>query len=102
MSLTDDLDKFVVEQGKWADATFGGAGRGITGTLTKLKQEVDEILAAPDDRLEWADALMLLLDAARRQGMMPSDLLVACREKQAINFSRAWEKGPDGLWRHCG
>lgn len=73
----------------WSDATFG-AGRPAEIPLHHLAKEIVELIAAPDDRMEYADCLILLLDAYRMSGGSADDLIEACYEKHEINRKRSW------------
>ncbi len=77
------------EIANWSDRTFG-AGRPATTPLHHLAKEVSELIAAPHDRMEYADCLLLLLDAYRMSGGSADDLIAACYEKLAINQRRTW------------
>lgn len=77
----------------WSDSTFG-SGRPATTPLHHLAKEVSELIEAPDDRMEYADCLMLLLDAYRMSGGSADDLVEACYQKLEINQQRKWGK-PD-------
>lgn len=71
---------------KWSQSTFGNdASRGPQGPLLHLKKEVDEVLAAPEDIVEYADLIFLTYDAARRAGFSFGQLEQACFAKLAIN-----------------
>lgn len=56
-------------QAAWSERTFG-ADRGPVGPLRHLLRELDEVARATsaDAVLEWADVLILAIDAARRSG----------------------------------
>lgn len=56
-------------QAAWSERTFG-VDRGPVGPLRHLLRELDEVSRAkPAERvLEWADVLILAIDAARRAG----------------------------------
>ncbi len=83
-----DIDKFQQKCFEWSAKTFGV--RPIAGPLAHLKSEIDEILAKPDDITEWADAYILLQDAASRQGIAMSQLFNAACTKHEINREREW------------
>lgn len=92
--------KLVSRQSEWSQATFGtDAERGPLGALKHLEKEARECQTAetPDDlREELADCLLLLLDASRRAGFTPMDLVRAAQSKMAKNRSRKWPKPVDG------
>lgn len=75
----------------WSQTTFGtDAERGPVGPLKHLAKEAAEALAAPDDRTEYADCLILVLDAARRAGIKPQELLNRALAKMDVNKARKW------------
>lgn len=76
-------------------ATFGPPShRGPMGPLLHLEKEAREAQAKPGDIYEYADCLILTLDAADRAGFTLEDLLSAAIDKNAENSRRVW---PD--WR---
>lgn len=84
--------------GEWSDEVFGhsrddGDQAGLPA-LHHLREEIDELIDNPSDESEWADVLMLLLDAARRRDIPVWRLLQATRDKLAVNKRRKWGK-PD-------
>lgn len=106
------------DQSGWSQATFGtDAERGPLGALMHLEKESREAQAAArliDDcrangrsgnpiditpapgfepsPLYWelADCLLLLLDAARRSGLGPLELVRAAQRKMEVNKARRW------------
>ena len=63
---------------------------------------LDELIAEPYDRMEYADCFMLLVDAARGAGISSAALLYAVRDKLNINKGRSWgDAGDDGIARHA-
>lgn len=94
-----DLQKLWDMHAVWSEKTFGiHAG---TSTLTHLAREVEELRAAPDDLEEYADCLILLMDAARRQGYSLDDLLLATASKFVANTCRVWgEPDDEGVVEH--
>ena len=87
------LDQLMKEIESFSDTTFGNpTERNELGPLVKLKDELDELIAKTDDTHEWADCMLLLLDAARRKGITPEQLFGYCLEKLEINRTRTWVK----------
>ena len=87
------------EIGEWSEATFDDPGP--APKLHHLKAEVDELLAAPFDRIEYADCLILLLDAARKAGISGDELLEAAYHKLQVNKRRIWgEPDENGVVQH--
>ncbi|MEO5927679.1 MAG: dATP/dGTP pyrophosphohydrolase domain-containing protein, partial [Patescibacteria group bacterium] len=77
------------EQAEWSQRTFGtDAERGPTGPLEHLAEEACEAIQNPSDVTEYADCLLLVLDAARRARFCASALLAAACEKLAVNKQR--------------
>jgi hypothetical protein len=88
-----DLTNLWNDQAAWSQQTFGSdAVRGPAGPLHHLKLEADETLASPTDRHEYADLLLLVLDASRRAGISLQSLILSAREKHEINRRRHWPK----------
>lgn len=78
---------------EWSEKTFGTSEeRGPIGPLKHLQKEVEEALEAPDDASEYADCLILIIDAARRAGFDIDELLHATHCKMKINRHRKWAK----------
>lgn len=93
-------DDFQEENGKWADETFG-PNVSQDAIIAHLKKEVEELAQYPDSAYEYADCMILLLDAAKRVGISASFLLECCKDKLEINRKRKW--GPpdkDGVIEH--
>lgn len=85
------LLELVLKQAEWSQDVFGpDSDRGPVGALRHLKQEADEAIAAPNDLTEYADCLLLLLDASRRAGFSVQQLIHAAIDKQAVNSERNW------------
>lgn len=84
------------DHAEWSQETFGpDRKRGPLGPIKHLQREVEELLAAPDDREEYADCLLLIFDAARRAGMASGDLVIEAHAKLAKNRTRKWNPNPD-------
>ncbi len=81
-------DEFQEDAQVWARQTF--PDQTISGKFAHLMDELVEIVEAPDDRSEWADAVILLLDAAALAGHTAEELLDAAIEKMVINRKRNW------------
>jgi hypothetical protein len=83
---------------KWSDATFGEDQRTIP-ILHHLMKEVPEAIEVCETgshkaQWEFADCLMLLLDASSHYGMDAEDLIRYTRLKLNVNKLRKWGK-PD-------
>ncbi len=87
--MNSRIQQLQDEIASWSDATFGSR-RPPTTPLHHLAKEVQELITAPLDSMEYADCLMLLLDAYRMAGGSADSLIDACYEKLEINRKREW------------
>ena len=66
-----------------------------------MAEEAIEAANDPQDILEWADCMILLLDAARKAGYSTSDIYDGVLRKMEINKTRTWgPKDREGVIRH--
>ncbi len=97
--MKDRWQEIQNDIGIFTDKTFGQST--LLSKMTHLQDEIEEILASPDDKMEWADCLILFLDAARRTGMDMDVLYNAVQDKMEINKNRKWgEPDENGVVRH--
>lgn len=103
MSLTIDLDfairfeEFLHEFVPWSQETFGSDHtNGPVGPLKKLEIESREAQQDPKDVMELADCFICLLDATRRAGYTPLELVEASHAKLKINKTRKYPMPADG------
>lgn len=95
-----ELDRLGLEIARWSDRTFG-YNRHPNGCIAHLQEEVAELKKEPGDLMEYADCLMLLLDAARQAGYTPEHLVNATWAKLDINRQRKWgEVNEEGYIKH--
>lgn len=95
------LKKFIADRNRFSSRTFGTIKqRDCVGPLLHLQDEVKELIENPNDKMEWADCLLLLLDAAWRKGHSVQDLFDFADEKLQINKKRKWEKQSNGVFYH--
>lgn len=97
IDLGEALEDLAEDQAEWSQATFGkDVDRGPIGALRHLELEAGEAIAAAINGInleeELADCFLLILDASRRHGLTPPQLLRVAREKMAVNKSRSWPK----------
>ena len=91
MMLGAELEELAEDQSEWSQATFGSdQQRGPVGPLKHLEKEAREAAANPSDVSEYADCLLLLLDASRRAGITPLELVRAGAAKMQTNKVRRW------------
>jgi hypothetical protein len=90
----DWLDDYIANQIKWSAATFG-KGQRTAGITKHIRKELDEIVNAPADLMEWIDVVILAFDGAWRSGHTPAEIVTALQQKQAINFARSWPASSD-------
>lgn len=90
------LHDLASDQSQWSQATFGADSvRGPMGALKHLEREAKEAQADPTNIEEYADCFLLILDAARRAGIKPIELMKAAQAKMEINKARQWPKPVD-------
>lgn len=88
MSELDILQKEIC---KWANKQFGGKRKPIT-TIKHLMKEVIELSESPYDIGEYADCLMLLIEAAGMIGITGELLIAQAYRELKINKKRKWGK----------
>jgi|ERR1700722_87429 len=94
------LADLVEAHNEWSRKTFGSdEERGPLGPLKHLEKEAVEAQVwgkYPEDKEafaeEMADCFLLVLDAARRGGIKPMQLIEAAQAKVKKNRSRQWPK----------
>jgi hypothetical protein len=78
------------ELSEWSQKTFGSdEERGPIGSLRHLKLEAEEAIQS-GERDEYADCLILILDAARRGGFTCSDLIDEALKKLEVCKTRTY------------
>ena len=100
MKQLNDWQKLQDEIEKWSDNQFG-FNRPPTGSINHLIKEVQELKEEQYCLEEYADCLMLILDAARMAGYNCDNLFKATQDKLKVNKNRKW--GPldkDGVSEH--
>ncbi len=96
--LGEMLGALVMDQTVWSQKTFGlDSVRGPMGALKHLELEAKEAQENPEDRIEYADCFLLILDAARRAGINAKELIALAQEKLAINKKRVWPTPVDDM-----
>jgi hypothetical protein len=102
--MLKDLEKFnefCKTRNQFSVTTFGSREeRSCVYPLRHLAKEVQELLANPDDEMEWADCWLLFMDAAFRKGYSVDDLVNFGLQKLEINRNRTWEKQSNGVYFH--
>ena len=95
------INQFIRDRNEFSNKTFGSPlVRDCSYPLVHLKDEIQELLDAPDDKMEWADCTLLLLDAAWRKGYSLEDLIEFSIKKLEINKKRKWKKNDKGYFKH--
>ena len=104
----DFADKFcdlIRDHAEWSQATFGADDvRGPLGPLRHLEKEAREAQLAVQSaegvdrfmkiREELAECFLLLLDAARRAKVKPTQLVECAMAKLTLNKMREWPSQP--------
>lgn len=93
MSYPTDINDLQYDLKTWTEKQF--PQRNTASIMAHLRKETAEVEAEPLDIMEYADCMMLLLDAASYNGLHASDILRACGENLVINKSRKWGKAND-------
>lgn len=97
LEICEDLEDLIRDQSEWSQATFGSdTERGPVGALRHLSKEALEAAENPHDTSEYADCLLLLLDAMRRRGLKFHTLVIAAQEKMKVNRSRTYPPSVEG------
>lgn len=87
------LRRLSEDQAEFSQATFGSDDVvGPIGPLKHLSREAIEAAEAPNNLTEYADCLLLLLDASRRAGFSVLQLVTAAGNKLLTNKKRKWKK----------
>lgn len=81
--------QFIDDLADWQEETFGSS-TDISGVLAHIRKELVEVKESPDDISEYADLIILTLDAARRRGFLGTEIVNACYKKALINRNRQW------------
>lgn len=101
LSDNKKLNTLISKQKKFSNKTFGNPQKcNFKIPLLHLKEEIDEVLSNPDDKIEWADCLLLFLDAVQRKGFSIENIIDISHKKLKINKKRVWKKDSNGLYKH--
>lgn len=95
VNMTDTVRALQKEIREWADSVF--PHRTKESILKKFDEELVEWREAPDDPLEYADLVILILDFASLSNI---DVQSAVRDKIDINYNREWVINKNGIMRH--
>lgn len=95
-----DFYDLAEDHGKWSEETFGHGGP--EGSIKHLADEVREVAERPYCAEEYADCLLLVLDAARRANIDAHALVAAAKKKLSLNRVRTWVKHDSGYFKHVG
>jgi hypothetical protein len=90
------INAIAEEVHDWANKVF--PERGLGSMALKLYEEIGEWLRDPSSRSEFADVMIMLLDAAIKCGI--TDIDRAILEKLSINRNRAWKISALGVMSH--
>ncbi len=89
--MPKDLQTLQRECTAWTAKQFG-ENRSPSPPIAHLAKEVKELADDPFDRFEYADCLLLILDAANNAGISADVLLKTAFQKLEINKQRKWGK----------
>ncbi len=88
-----NFSEHLQRQREWSEKTFGPDYH-PSKIVKHIRKELDEVLAATHDLVEWIDVILIAFDGAWRAGYSPDQIIEALVEKQEKNEGRTW---PD--WR---
>ncbi len=93
LEFAEKFRDLISDQAEWSQRTFGSdQERGPIGALKHLEREAVEAQNDPASAEEYADCFLLILDAARRAGIKPMQLVEAAQAKMVKNKARQWPK----------
>lgn len=85
------LEFYIASHKAWSFRTFGPPKETDAVKLcTHIAKEISEVLAKPNDVMEWVDIIILAIDGALRTGHSPREIAEALVKKLNINISRQW------------
>lgn len=87
------FDRLQERASEWAEQTFGPTS--LEHKFARVQDEMVEIVAKPDDVVEWSDALLIFLHAAKAQGITANDIMNAGFEKLEVLKRRKYTHDPD-------
>ena len=92
VSVNDlSINSLALNVTEWSRKTFGEPEtRGPIGSLKHLAKEIQEVIDKPTDVTEYADCLILLIDASFRAGIGINQLIGAATDKMIVNRARQW------------
>ncbi len=84
---------------EWSKNTFKDST--VLSNIAHLRDEIDEIEESPDNIIEWADVIILYMNAAYLSGHSMDDILIAVHKKFEKNKNRSWgEPDKRGVVKH--
>lgn len=87
------------KQYKWSRETFGESS--MESNIDHLRDELAEIIENPTDIEEWADVMLLYMNALSFVDFTMDDVLEAVHKKYEKNNKRKWGKPDDrGVVKH--
>jgi hypothetical protein len=86
------LTALTIDQNDWSQSRFGTPEvKGPIGPLRHMEKEVVEAINEPGDIEEYADLLILWLDATWRAGFTLEQVIQAAHNKMKVNREREWQ-----------
>ena len=90
------IQKTIAE---WSKETFKDST--ILSNIEHLRDEIDEIEEFPENIEEWADVIILYMNAAYLSGHSMDEILIAVHKKFEKNKNRSWgEPDERGVVKH--
>ena len=87
------------KQYKWSRETFGESS--LESNIDHLRDELNEVVENPNDIEEWADVMLLYMNASSFVGHTMDDIFEAVQKKYEKNNKRTWgEPDERGVVKH--
>lgn len=85
-----DINKIQQDVSEWAYKVFQEAT--LSSIFNHIRSELEEIEKEPHDVSEWADVMILFIQAAYNENHSMTQIFKAVEDKFEINKKRKWGK----------
>lgn len=94
------LEQLIRQHANWVRKTF--PHQNVQGVMEHLKKEADEVIAHPEDKVEYSDCLILLLHAILKANISFDELVETAYAKLQVCKTRKWNTNgsPDEPMEH--
>lgn len=94
-AVNSNIREVTAQITEWCDEVY--PTRTASHMITKLQDELKELVANPMDAFEVADVAIILFDLCNYQGF---DLATIIHRKMEINRGRQWSINKEGILNH--